>query len=375
MPEEKTINEISENKSILADNQEKSPEFEAEQAKLFREYWGIDIEDSDSSAISEEDHKEVSENKGEKVEEKPEEPKGAEEETSTDLLEKATSEDEQPEEIQADKTDIQGENLSEKYNRSLVKIQQLEKTVSELTTKIQSYQNISNTAKAIGLDDVDQSKVETVMKSVKQVADDLQNLPGLAKVIDKYYKGELEEDISERKIPQDFMPEGEVYFESDAYQDRTSESAKAYAKYKDWEYEFYERKRDFLDRVNKQRSEKSSIVDGMQNAVKKLVEGFNSTKVDLSNEFPLNEDIWSKFIEFYRSGDSDIIKAAFAVFAGKSGIKSKTNSKIQKNKDTSGFVLNSKTKKVETSDIADFGVSTDEEKEQYEYGKELGWWN
>ncbi|MEM4326351.1 MAG: hypothetical protein QXU40_03550, partial [Candidatus Pacearchaeota archaeon] len=177
------------------------------------------------------------------------------------------------------------------------------------------------------------------------------------------------------KVPQDFMPEGEFYSEVDAFTDKKSSSYKAYKQFREWELKNLQKKQEFLSRIERERSNKNGIVEGFEKAVKQLVEGFNTTRIDLINNYPITDEVWNKFIEFYRSGNPLTIKAAFAVFAKENGIESKIDAKLKKNSESKETILNSRTKKEEFYTEGDVVPLTERDKKQAKLMKELGWIN
>lgn len=361
---EKTINELNENKNVLDKEQEKDQSFEDQQAELFKVVYGVPTEETTDEVP--EENQEVEEETETEVEE-----------TEEEVEEIAASTTEQPKgtKTQGKKGEEDTSDYQKLYNESLSKIQQLEGTISELSQKIQSFGTLNNLINDLGLKDANQERVQTVITNIRQVADDLHNVPSLGQVLNKFYKGELNAEIDEDKVPQDFMPEGYVYSESDAFSDKTSPSYKAYKSFRQWEMDTTHKKQEFLSRIEQERGNKNGVVEGFEKAVKQLVEGFNSTRVDLVNQFPINDDTWNKFIEFYRSGNPLTIKAAFAVFAKENGIESKIDAKLKKNKESKETILNSKTKKDEFYSEGDIVPTTEHDKQQASLMKELGWIN
>jgi hypothetical protein len=356
-----TINDLNKDKNVLDENQGKDEEMEAMQAELFKVVYGTDPSNLNADSKENQEEKGSGEN-------------ADKDEQSAD--EKSLNTEQSKEKSKQEKVDGEGDDYQEKYTQSLNKITELEGVISDLNQKIQSMATLNNLVKDLGLGDASQDQVQTVLKNVRQVADDLQNVPSLGQIVNKYYSGELQlEGNEEEKIPQDFMPEREVYSESDAFQDKTSSSFRAYRKFREWENQVVEKKRAFLQRIESERNNKSGAVEGFEKALRQLVDGFTETRADLVNHYPIGDDTWSRFIEFYRSGDPKTIKAAFAVFAMENKIKSKIQDKLDKNGKQTGSVLDSKTKKDEFYSEGEAIPTTDHDKQQKEYMKELGWIN
>lgn len=115
----------------------------------------------------------------------------------------------------------------------------------------------------------------------------------------------------------------------------------------------------------------NQIPEGFAKAVKQLLDQFNKTKLELANVYPVTDDSWDKFVEFYRSGDADIIKSAFGVFAQRNNIKSKVAQKVEANKDKAEFITNSKTKVANEVGKNAFGIETEVDEEQAKRYEEL----
>jgi hypothetical protein len=364
---EKSINEL--NKGQLADEQYGDEDFQKQQAELFEVVYGTKpgtVEGESSEENQSSDNK--SEESADEINQQ------------TDSNDDSTSDDKSQSSEQSKGEKPKEEKFSEPnyeqlYNDSLSKIQELEGKISGLNQQLQSAAAVNSLINDLGLKDANQERVETVISGIRQVADDLQNVPALGKVINRFYSGELQPEMEEEKIPQDFMPDGMVYSESDAYQDKSSDSYRAYKAFRSWELSSQQKKQEFLVRIEEERKSGNGVSEGFQTALKQLVEGFNTTRVDLVNQFPITDGVWKDFIEFYRSGNPLTIKAAFAVFAKEKGIKSTVAKKLEENNKKVGSVIDSKTKKDEFYSEGDAVPQTDHDKQQKEYMEELGWYN
>ncbi|MEM4326246.1 MAG: hypothetical protein QXU40_03015, partial [Candidatus Pacearchaeota archaeon] len=157
---DKTINEL--NKDVLEKNQEKDDLFEKQQAELFRVVYGVPPENS--------------------VEEVPEENQEVEEVEEAEEEVEEVSAPEQSEGIERQSIK-EGTDYQKLYNESQIKIQQLEKTISDLNQKIQSFGTLNNLINDLGLKDATQEQVQTVVANIRQVADDLYNVPSLGQVL------------------------------------------------------------------------------------------------------------------------------------------------------------------------------------------------
>ena len=280
----------------------------------------------------------------------------------------------QEKQVTAPTPDAKVTELENKITELNNKIAELQTANSGLQTQIQSYQQVSNLVKAVGLDTKDQNEQAYVIKNLKKVADDMANVPMFTTFLRKFYSGELGISPTDEKGIDSFMPEGETYLESEGYQPGT-DSYKARQKFLEHEENLRYKKREFLESIERERETQEkgpqgAIPEGFIKAVKQLLDGFDKTKVELSNVYPITEEDWSKFIEFYRSGDSEIIKSAFGVFANKKSIKSKVEQKIVENKEKTDFVINSKTRVVPTRKT-ETGVEIEVDEKQAKLYEEL----
>ena len=347
------------NDGMLAKDQEKDESTEKRQKELISEspfYDGAEFP-KEKEEVKEEPEKEVEEEVKEEVVEETET-----DETSEVNQEKKT-------EQASDEKKESSEDDTQEVIALREEVERLKEENSSLRSTVQASNQVANLIKDIGIDEIDQNKQAVVLKQMKQVADDIQNVPSLGEALKKYYSGELVE--VEEKSPQDFMPEGEFFDTTEQYEKGT-ESFKAFRSWQRYLNESEAKKQDFFQRLEQDRQTNETLGNGFVEQVKKVVNGFAKVKAEISNRFTIDDDTWDKFKKFYSSGDDEIIKAAFSVFASKNGMKDRITQKIEGNKTKSNSILDSKTKKsVDSGRRDNNGVPLDFDEKQKELAGEL----
>jgi len=294
-----------------------------------------DEDDDEEIAVAPGEEKEVVEEDKEivkTVEEVFEEPE--EKEIKEEVVEdKKEEKREEPEKESRLELDESVKKALSPYKGSLEEqIKQLVESHNNLLQKLQSYGTVNNVIKELGFEGLKPDELVETMKELKTAAIDMLNNPVVLDIIEGIATGKLSEEFKQdKKTVSDFMPEGELYDAYDAVNDPNSASWQAREKWETWNYEQRKKIDTLLEKVKSKKQSSVEIKEKYEKASKLLQQKLEEVKQFAKDEYDVDEEKFSEFVNSFKSFDTDIIKVAFAVFAKKNGIKNKIDRKLEAN--------------------------------------------
>jgi hypothetical protein len=339
-PEKKqSDNNQEEPKKIVPEAVEPEDEkraYDEEAMAIVDEMWKDDDDAKIVGSDVDEEAKKLNEKNEKQKEEKPksefieEEPEPEEPEPQEEKKETVS---EEPEQKQPLKLSEKAEKALSPYSGELSnKIEQLARANAELKAKLNSYGNVANTIKELGLDGVDNEQIVDTMKDYKDLHRDLQN-PKFLNVVTAVASGDFSNiPGSEVKTVSNFLPEDEDYDAHDAMNDPASPSWIAREKWEKHQREQQKALNDLMDSINGRKEGLTDVEKQLKESKKILGEKLGEVKSFALQEYDVGENDFNDFVSKFKQFDTSIIKVAWAVYAKQNGIKNKLSRKLEENK-------------------------------------------
>jgi len=228
------------------------------------------------------------------------------------------------------KSDIEDDGGFEKES-AIAKIDELTKQNKQLETEVNKLRAATNVLTELGINPENpQQDILNGLKDVQMLVQDFKNMPELVDVIGKVYNEGLGV-VDTQKTPQDFMPEGEFFYQEDAFKPG-SDSATAYRKYQMHLNNQETAKNKFLERLKASRKTQDEIMKGIKSGEEILNKALSDTKIKALNTFDVDDKVWNEFMKAFGEVDENILYGAFMGYASAKGMKPKALKKIKSKK-------------------------------------------
>jgi hypothetical protein len=239
-------------------------------------------------------------------------------------------------------------------------IQQLVQAYNSAQAKLSSLIHLEKVVQELGFQDSKPDVIVTAMKELHSTATDLRQNPELLDIMESIASGKIpEEFIQDKKTPQDFMDDGEMFDTNDAMTVPESASYQAREKWEDHKEQLKRKKVNLQSIIGKRKDSIEKDLDGRYKQAKEtLDERLSEVELFAKDEYGVNDEVFGSFKKMLSSFDVEIIKTAFAVYAKQNKIKSKRQLAIEANRD-----------KVSTE--ADLGEASESGKDLLEKNKDM----